>query len=124
MAAVRERHDPVRLMWRRLLLIGLFLFVLSAAWAVWGIWGKERESAALDSQAQGQLADLEARQAKLQSDYAALETDRGKEAALRQEYGVGKQGENLIVIVEPDKPVPVQATSSMMQWLKDVFSHL
>lgn len=122
--AVRDRYDPVRLMWRRLVLFVLVLIALSAAWALWGIWGKERESAQLDGQAQAQLADLQARQAKVQADYTALESDRGKEAALREQYGVGKSGEDMVVIVEPEQPQPVEATSSLMQWLKDVLSHL
>lgn len=124
MTASRERNDPLRLMGRRILLAVLGVLVVSASWGVWDIYRKERESARLNAEAQAHLTDLQKRQAQLESDYATLQTDRGKEAALRAEYTMGRQGEGLIVIVEPPKPAPVQATSSVMQWLKDMFSHL
>ena len=124
MTAFRERSGPLRIMGRRLILTALAVIVVSASWGVWNIYRKERESARLNTEAQAHLTDLPKRQAQLQSDYDTLQTDRGKEAALRAEYTMGKQGEGLIVIVEPPKPAPVQATSSVMQWLKDIFSHL
>lgn len=124
MTAFRERNDPLRLMGRRLLLAALAIIVISASWGVWNIYRKERESARLNTEAQARLADLQKRQTQLQADYDTLQTARGQEEALRQQYALGKRGEGLIVIVEPPKPAPIQATSSIMQWLKDIFSHL
>jgi len=111
-------------MGRRLLLAGIAILVISAAWGVWNIYRKDRESGRLNAQAQARLADLKQRQVKLQTDYDKLQTERGMEEALRDQYALGKQGESLIVIVEPQKPAPIEATSSIMQWLKDIFSHL
>ncbi len=124
MATIRERHDPLRLTGRRILLAFLLLLVLSAAAQTWNIYRKERESAVLNEDAQAQLADIKQQQAQLQSDYSTLQSSRGMEAALRDQYGLGKTGEGMIVIVEPAKSIPMQATSSMMQWLQNVFSHL
>ena len=121
MVTLNERHDPVKLMLRRLLIIFLACLVLSALWAVWNISRKDREAARLRAESQAQLADLKAREAKLQADYEKLKTVRGKEEALREQYAVGKSGEGLIVIVEPDKPKPVQATTTG-GWLKNMFS--
>ena len=111
-------------MGRRLLLVGLVIVVVSAAGGVWNIYRKDQEAARLNAEAQAQLADLKQRQAKLQGDYEKLQTDRGMEEALREQYALGKQGEGMIVIVEPEKPQPIQATSSIMQWFKDMWSHL
>lgn len=124
MVTLHGKHDPLRLMGRRLLLLALALLVVSAAWEVWSVYNKDKESAQLNAQSQAQLSDLQTRETKLQGDLANLQTERGMEAALRQQYAVGDQGEGLIVIVEPQKPAPVEATSSMMQWFKDVLSHL
>ena len=111
------------MMGRRLLIITLALVVLSAFWGVWNIYRKNKEAAALRVEAEAQLADLKDRQTRLAGDYEKLKTERGLEEALRQQYAVGAAGEQLIVIVEPDKPQPVQATSSVMQWLKDALTH-
>lgn len=124
MVALQERNDPLRLMGRRLILAALAVAVISAAWGVWNIYRKEQESARLNAEAQAQLADLKVRQTKLGTDLDALQTDRGVEAALRQQYALGKAGEALIVIIEPKEPAPLEATSSVLQWLKDIFSHL
>lgn len=124
MTALRERNDPLRLMGRRLILAALAIAAVSLSWGVLNIYRKEQESARLNKEAQTQLADLKARETKLETDLGKLQTERGMEEALRQQYAVGKQGEGLIVIVEPSHPKPIQATSSIMQWLKDIFSHL
>ena len=123
MVTLRERRDPVRIFLRRLRLMGLFLLVVAVISGVWGIYGKEQEAIALKREALSQLADLSTQQAQLNGSIAELETDRGKEAALRQQYNVGDAGEGMVMIVEPPKPVPVLATSTPFKtWLRDTFS--
>ena len=123
MVAWRGRSDPLRLMGRRLILVALAILVIFVSGAAWNIYRKDKEAAQLREQAETQLADLEERQARLTEDYEKLKTERGLEAALREQYAVGAAGEELIIIVEPERPEPVQATSSVLQWIKDVFSH-
>lgn len=119
--AIRSRNDPVRLFGRRLMLLGLAILVVAAASGVWSAYHKEKESAALRAQAEGQLADLSARQAQLDADIAKLETDRGKEEVLRDQYALAAKGERLIVIVN-STTTEVQATSSpFAQWLHNAF---
>lgn len=89
---------------------------------VWRIYTRERESAALNQESQTQLKDLTARQSQLKKDIANLNTDRGREAALRQQYQMGKPGEGLIIIVNPPIPVVLHATSSpIVEWFKSLF---
>ena len=124
MAAIRDRNDPLRIMGRRLILAALTILVLSALWTVWNVYRKSSESARLNIEAQARLLDLQQRQALLQSDLDKLQTERGMEEALRAEYGMGKAGEGMVVIVEPPTSTPVAATSSMNSWLKEILSHL
>ena len=113
-----QRHDPVRLFARRLMLLGLFIFAIIALSGVWNIYQKERESSALKQQAQAQFADLQTREEQLHSDIATLKTERGMEAALRQQYTMGKSGEKLIVIIDPATTTPTVATSTaIQQWI-------
>jgi cell division protein FtsB len=123
MATTRERRNPVRLFVRRLGLLGLFIFVCLALSGVWNIYLKNQESITLNNQAQAHLADLSQRQAELTTDIASLNTDRGREAALRQQYAMGHHGEGMIVIVEPRTPAPIEATTTTWQmWVKKIFS--
>jgi len=116
--AIRQRNDPVRLFGKRLVIVGLAVLAVVASWGVWGAYTKERESAALRTQAELRLADLQARQTQLKADILNLQTDRGMEEALREQYALAGKGERMIVIVEPPKSEPVQATSTMLERIK------
>jgi cell division protein FtsB len=123
MATLRQRRDPVRIFMRRLALLGLFILVIVAASGVWSIYRKDQESIVLKEQAQAQLADLSTQQAQLNASIAELQTERGKEAALRQQYSVGDPGEGMIMIVEPAAATPIATTTTPFQaWLHSAFS--
>ena len=121
MAFFRERNDPIRILGRRILLIFLAMLVVSALWALWDIFRKNMEATQLRAEAEGRLADLESQQAKLEADIEELETNRGMEAALRQQYAVAGAGEGLIVIVESDKTSTRQASSTPLGWIAKLF---
>ena len=118
MATFRDRYDPLKLFFRRLFTLGLLIVVLVVGAGVWKVHVKERESRILREQAESQRAELEKQAAHLGAETAKLKTERGKEEALREQYDVGKQGEGLIVIVDPSTPQPLQATSTFMQKVK------
>ena len=113
-----QKRDPLRLLGKRLLLAVLFVLIAVAISGVWNAYRKEQESQLLRTEAEVQLADLTSRKAQLEADIAKLKTDRGMEATLREQYLLAKSGENLIIIVDPQTPAPVQATSSVRDWFK------
>ena len=117
MATLRERHNPIRLFWRRLGITALLMLVAAGTSGVWNVYHKERESRALRTEAEAQLRDLSRQEVELRTQIAKLETDRGKEEVLREQYAIGKRGEGLIIIVDPQTPVPIQASSTIMQWV-------
>lgn len=122
MQVLSQKADPVRLFWRRVLLVVLLALVLFGISGVWRIYKRERESAVLHQSSTAHLADLTRREAQLRADIANLDTDRGREAALRQQYQMGKPGEGMIIIVNPPTPAPVAPTSTpLVQWFKDLF---
>ncbi|MDR3571860.1 MAG: hypothetical protein P4L81_06775 [Candidatus Pacebacteria bacterium] len=121
MAPVRQRNDPARLLWRRFALFGLFVLLCFASWSVWGAWQKDLASAALNRQSEAALADLTAQQATLQENISELQTDRGKEAELREEYSVGEKGEQMIVIVNASS-TPPPPPPTFLDKLKKAFS--
>lgn len=120
--AIRSRNDPVRLFGRRLVLLGLFALIVLSAMGVWSAYQKEKESRLLRKEAEVQLDDLSKRQTQLDADIASLETNRGKEQVLREQYALAARGEGLIVIVDTPPAAPTQATSSFVEWLKKTFT--
>jgi cell division protein FtsB len=121
MMAIRQTNEPVRLLWRRLGLLALFAFIILVGSGVWSAWQKDKESAGLNQQSQAALADLTAQESQLQGNITELQSDRGKEAALRQQYAVGKQGEDMIVIVD-SSTTPPPARPSFLDEIKKAFS--
>ena len=103
------------------MLVGLLVLVVVAADGVWEVYKKERESRELRAQAERGLSDLEMRQAQLTADIEKLESDRGVEEALREQYELAEEGERLIVIVDPSISELLEATSTIQAWMKKMF---
>lgn len=116
-----QEKDPVYLMGQRLLmLLGIGIFILAAS-GVWGVYQKQRESALLRDQAENNLAGYQRRYDQLDADITRLKTERGKEAVLREQYDLGKEGEKLIIIVDPSTSTTTKATSTRFEWIKKAF---
>jgi len=116
------RRDPLRLLGKRLLLVLLLLLVAVAISGVWKAYRKEQESLVLRQEAEVQLADLAKRKAQLEADITKLNTPRGMEDALREQYLLAKSGEGLVIIVDSPTPAPIEATSSVKEWLQRTLS--
>lgn len=122
MKAFGQKRDPARIFLRRIGLLALLIIVAVAGSGVYGVYKKERESRELRIQAENEYADLLAREARLKSDLTTLKTTRGMEEALRKQYELAENGENLIVIVEPQTPAPAEATTSpLREWFERLF---
>ncbi len=122
MATAKGRNDPVRIFMRRVWIASLFAVVVLLSIGVWGIYQKDQESKELNVEAQSQLAGLVTREDQMNADIANLQTEEGKEAALREQYNMGAPGEQEVMIVEPASTTPVQASSTPFQaWLHNTF---
>ena len=111
-----QRYDPIRLMRRRLLILVLLILVLAMLRGVWSVYQKEQESRAMREEAARQLSDLEARELDLRADITRLDSARGVEEVLREEYELGKSGESVIVIVENEPPPPPPEPTVLQRW--------
>ena len=115
-----QRSDPVRLLRRRLLIVVLLMLIAVTVRGVWGVYKKEKESRQLRHEAELQLEDLKSREASLRSDISELKSDRGREEVLREEYELAKEGEGVIVIVEPPASSP-EPQSKTVEWFHRFF---
>lgn len=119
MRTFEKREDPIRLMRRRLIILVLLALVFVGVRGVWGVYKKEQESRALRSETELQLAALKTRESDLRRDMAALKSERGIEEVLREEYELAKEGEGVIVIVDPSEPSkqPEPVRTRFESWL-------
>ena len=121
MATFRERHDPMRLMWRRVIAVILLALIGIAVNGVWGVYKKSHESRDLRTESEATLNDLKSREQELRTDIANLSSDRGVEAELRERYDLAREGESVVVIVDPPAPPP-EPTPTPFQRFKSMFS--
>jgi cell division protein FtsB len=93
--------------WPVMILLGLILLVF--AWGVVGFMGKLSATRENRQMAENKLAELQNERNRLAADIASLKTDRGVEENIREKFGFGKEGEELIVVVDdqtkPAEPV-------------------
>ena len=80
-------------------LLGIIILVL--LWAVWGIARKEEIARSAVEDRKAELAVLNERKAVFEENLAELSTERGQEATLRQNHGVARSGEEVIIVVPP-----------------------
>jgi len=99
---------------------GVFLGVLLLAifWLIsliWGLVGKAQVAVREARDAQAQHEELLGRRSVLEANLAALETERGKDGAIRTAFGVARPGEDVIVVVPP---VATTSTPELSWWQK------
>ena len=112
-----QKHDPLKLFFRRLTIVALLALLIFALSALSNVYGKEKESLELRLQAEREYAELASQETHLSDAIAKLQTARGKEEALREQYEVGRAGEHLVVIVEPKSAAPVHASTTWERWV-------
>lgn len=81
-------------------LVGMLLFLMSATW---GVYGKYRETAVNRDNAERALTDLQVREERLTAEIARLGSDRAIEQEIRENFGLAREGEEVIIIVPSDE---------------------
>ncbi|KKS04480.1 MAG: hypothetical protein UU82_C0022G0005 [Candidatus Nomurabacteria bacterium GW2011_GWC2_41_8] len=106
-------------------LIFFGILILIFAWNILGFWGKMEETGRNKKIAEDKVAALKQQKEKYSSDINSLGTDQGKEKFFRENFGLAKEGEGVIVVVEDKNPPIVPKTDSssgvfsfFANWLK------
>ncbi len=81
-----------------LVLFGIVILVF--AWSVLSFLGKMRTAQENRALAEAKVEDLRIKKEKLSADIENLKTDEGKEQIFRENFGLAKAGEDLIIIVD------------------------
>ena len=103
--------------WRNILeswpvLTGLWLLLWFFAWGVFGFTGKMRATRVNRKIAEGKISQLQQEKEKLSYDIAKLKTDEGVEESIRMKFGLAKEGEEVIVVVEEKDTQEDEASES------------
>lgn len=91
-----------RILESRPVLLILFLGLVFSAWNLLGFWSKMNETAKNREFAEEKFNTLRLSKEKLESNLGSLETDRGVEEVLREDFGLAREGEGVIVILEDE----------------------
>jgi len=122
------RNFQQKRIWRNIaqskpFLILLGILMLFFAWSLLRFWNKMEETSQNKKAAEDKIASLQRQKEKLSSDLNSLKTDQGKEKIFRENFGLAKEGEGEIVIVEDKNPpaVPKTASSDFFSFLRNLF---
>jgi cell division protein FtsB len=101
MAVFKKSRTFKQVFYSRPVFILLVVLLLVAAHGTWKIYEKAIIAAEQKDRAAKDLADLKAREMDLEAKIASLKTDRGLEEEIRQRFSVVKNGESVVVVVDP-----------------------
>jgi cell division protein FtsB len=82
----------------------LAMLVFFIGWGVLGLLKGLEDTSKYKSIAERKVQELEERKLRLTADISNLETDAGKEKIFRENYGLAKEGEGVVVVVDEKKP--------------------
>ncbi len=98
-----EKRKIKRLLYSKVTLIILALLVIWLSFNVFSMYKKERDTRLRRIEQREVLDELEGREASLKEEIERLSTERGIEQEVRSKFEVGKEGEEVVIIVDnPD----------------------
>jgi len=104
-------------------LVILGIFVLIFAWGVIGFMKKMQTTIENKNIAEEKFLELQKEKDKLSTDILKLKTDSGVEESIREKFGLAKEGEGVIVVVEDENStkVPEKKTNGFFSFFADWF---
>ncbi|MBA3550684.1 septum formation initiator family protein [Patescibacteria group bacterium] len=118
MREFQEKKKFKKILYSKGMVITLLILIIFFARATYGVYQKQEESSANTFRAAGELKRLVDRQTLLDSELARLSTDEGIEEEIRAKYGVSKPGEEVLIIVDPDKATTTEILEEESLWGK------
>jgi len=104
-------------------LVFFVILLLIFAWSVIGFMGKMEMTIENRKIAENKVAELEKQKEEFSANIAKLKTDTGIEESIREKFGLAKDGEGEIVIVEDKNPPEAKTSGSggFFSFLKNLF---
>lgn len=95
-----EKRKLRSILFSRPVAVFIFLLALVLSWSAYGRYVAEQETRAKSLGKAAELTALKERAAVIEAKVNHLESNQGVERALREEFDVAKQGEEVIVVVD------------------------
>ncbi len=123
MVNFQRQRNGAQILQSKPVLIFFGIVILVFAWSVFGFWNKMQDTAQNKKIVEEKIAELQQQKVKLTADINNLNTDAGKEKIFRENYGLAKPGEDLIVVVEDKNSADASKNSSsgFFSFLKNLF---
>ncbi len=96
----QQKRKFKKVLYSRITIFCLFIFVIFIAHSTYDIFIKEKSSMGDLSSVKKDYSDLDKRRSTLQTEISKLQTEEGIEADIRDKYSVAKPGETVISIVD------------------------
>ncbi|HEU5114497.1 MAG TPA: septum formation initiator family protein [Candidatus Paceibacterota bacterium] len=100
MREFQERRRIKRFLHSRYAIAVLAIVVLVLVRGVWNVYGKYEKSKEIADRMQSDLSSLQSRESSLSKQIDALSTPEGKEREIRDRFGVVKDGEKMVILVD------------------------
>ena len=123
MRSFQEKKKWRKVMESKPMLIFLGIVILVFAYSVFGLVGRVQETQKNKNIAVDKINQLQQERDKLTSDIQKLNTDEGKEEAIREKFGMAKDGEGLVVVTD-DKNAPLPTTENKPNSFSSFFKNL
>ena len=104
-------------MYHKITLVILFIFVILALHSTWSVYKKKRESEKMKNISLIHVKELQSRDAQLKLKIERLSTPTGLEEEIRSKFSVAKDNENMVVVVE-DQNTEATTTPKVSFWQK------
>jgi hypothetical protein len=101
MLEFKEKQKVRKIKYSKPALFLLSVFFLLSLEGLWHIYEKHSEALEKAEEAQGDLRDLQKREAGLEKKVVFLKTEKGKDEEVRKKFMVGREGEGVILVVDP-----------------------
>ncbi len=107
----------------KVFLVFLTIILLLFIWNIIGVIGKLRETSKNRKIAEDKITELTKEKERLNTDIQKLSTEKGVEENIRDKFGLAKQGEGVIIIVD-DKNSPANNTENKSTGFLSFFKNL
>lgn len=112
-----EKRKWRNIVYSRPVLAVLGFLILLFSFSVFGAYQKERDTNENKEQREEILTDMEERESMLREEIDRLSTEKGIEEEIRSKFEVSRDGEGIIIIVEPrGGEEPVQKIEKKSFW--------
>lgn len=119
---------PKRYLWKRMVASHITIAVLSVVVlflgnATWNVYKRYDMAHEKEMMAKDNLEAMTARAIVLEHDINRLESERGREEEIRMRYGMAKEGEGMIVVVDEEddgrdiRPLPQPWYTRFWYWM-------